>query len=258
MRAVSRAIKRNENIIVKVVSWVLLCICVSGFIFQGVDCFRKWLSCPQGIHLSTKHQTEVDFPSISFCPIVYEIRYGTPLAYDFDKMDECGLDFESIFNGSKPNCHNIWQDLTPKLKDFGLSNGYVKFLDNTIQKLDSEENNSLWRKITSLYRGVCFTLSLSEKMKKKGIYFLHFDIHPDKHFEMLIHPKGIINPMDPLQSLEYSYDAIVPNKSYTHHIVYQQNRALDFGGKECHNNQSYDYLTCLEVNVYKVCGKKLA
>lgn len=252
-------IKRHEKTITKIITWTFLLSCLSGFIYQGIGCFIKYLECPEGIDISIKHQTEVDFPSITFVPVEYEAETGNPLAYNFTKLSECDitLSYENDYISRNPSnhCHelkNLWENMTPKLEDFAVDQISIEFMDNTIQKLGFEESKHLWREIRSFMRGVCYTLTLTEEMRKKGIYFLRFYVRHDRHFEMLIHPPGLFLPMDPLQTLDYGYREIQRDQSYTFKVVYRQSKALEFGESKCQTDKTYDFLSRIQDRVTQV------
>ena len=241
--------KKNKNCVLKVVYWTLFIVCLVGFVIQGFDCFQKWMSCPQGIHLSTQHQTEVDFPTITFCPEFFRTKVGNPTAYNWNFLDDCGVtDFEKSFIGTKCNdTKSIWQNATPSLEDFGFRKTVkVAFLDKTRQVLS--EKDQIWSRHASLGRGVCYSFTLPKQIAKKGVFMIFFGIEADRYFQYLIHPFGVLNSWDLMLSLEYSHGVLFPNKSYSVRLEYQQNQALDFGGKQCEKTNP---ITCWNVSKKK-------
>ena len=124
-----RCLKRNEGCTIRVLQLSFLAICLTGFIMQSYDSFVKYLSCPQGVEISTQNQANIDFPSITFCPNHNGlVKVRDPEAYDNAKLEPCGIDllqslkkYMIMTNGS--NCGDpvhAWKMAIAGLNDFGI------------------------------------------------------------------------------------------------------------------------------------------
>ena len=252
----SRAIASHDRTITKIVFWTLFLLCFTGFAFKSYDCFKKWLSCPQGIKTSLQHQTKIDFPSVTFCPRFLDIYADyLPLnPYNWTLVKKCEIIFQEKFHGPDPECQDLkklWESMTPKVEDFGIKTGHIVFLDDTSEEIKFNENESMWRRIVSYYMGACYALTLPTKIAKKGIYYMIFKIKADRTLYIFAHPKGQLNLLEPWRSLEFSVDALIPGFGFDLQIDYQQNVALDFDGRKCEVDQNYDFEDCVKDRIFK-------
>ena len=115
------------NLATKGIQWIIFIACLIAFVWLSSDCTWKFFSCPQGVEISTRPQTALDFPAISFCPYWRAYKMGNPAPFNLTKLEFCGTDLDTKFNGSKPSCQDpkeAWKDVTPSLRDFGLISRY--------------------------------------------------------------------------------------------------------------------------------------
>ena len=252
-------LSKYEHLISKCIFATLLCFCLTGFAYKSYDCFVKFLSCPQGVEISTQHQTKVDFPSFTFCPQFFgdsKVNLSQKVSpYNWSLADECEIEFYSKFYSSKcPKTKDLWKTLTPSLEDFGFESDYglvVKFSDRTTQKLSLNEGLLLKRE-NSFNMGSCYTLTLPKNLTEKAIFYLFMKLKKGYLLSLFIHFGGLFNLLDPWQSPEFKVDILYPEYGYKLAYEYQQNNALDFDGKECQKNKSYNFMKCIEDKIFQV------
>ena len=114
------------------------------------------------------------------------------------------------------------------------------------------ENNSLWKRSANFYMGSCYSLKLPESIRSKAILLVRFNVKLGKNMYMFVHSDGLFNTLDPWRTLEYSLHHIHAENGYEMILDYQQNSALDFDGKSCEANKSYDFIECVENKVFEV------
>ena len=250
-----KVLKGHENTTIKVIQLIIFVCCLTGFIIQSYDCILTFLACPQVVEISTQIQTSLDFPSISFCPVYYKMfKYGNPPAFDNSKLEQCGIDLESKFNGSGFECQDpkkIWEEVIPKFEDFGITEAKIGYLDQTQLHLSLDESDEIWSKMKSNQHGICYSLNLPKKLRQKPIFFIKFYIQASKIFEFFIHSKGSL-VMDPNVSLDYKNFRIEKNKFHRFFVDYQQKNLLDFAGEACQSDDGYNYGKCIEDNIHQV------
>ena len=249
-----RVTASHQRFITRVFFWTLFLLCSTAFAFQSYDCFKKWLSCPQGIKTSLQHQTKIEFPSITFCPRFLDIHGGNlPLnPYNWTIVKKCGIIFHEKFNGIDPECQdskNLWESMTLKLEDFGIREGQIFYLDSRMEVLKISESEPIWRRIVSYYMGACYALTLPTEITQKGIYYMKFEIMADRTLYIFAHPKGLLNILEPWRSLAFSVDALFPHYGFDLQIDYQQSVALDFDGRKCENDRNYDFIDCVKARI---------
>ena len=229
---------------------------LAGFLYKSYDCLRKFLSCPQGIQTSTQHQTKVDFPDLTFCPkFLYDSQFNVNQKvspYNWSVIKECGIELTGKFHSVKcPNVKELWLNLTPKLEDFGFEEGsLIKYLDRSWEELNINKN-TMFREI-SYFMGTCYTLKVPKNMTEKGVFLIYFKLKLDHFLHVFVHPPGLFNLMDPWRSPEFIVNNLQPNLGYNLLINYQQNHALDFDGKNCESNKSYNFMKCVQEKVFQV------
>ena len=250
--------KTHQDRIIKAIVWICFISCLSGFLYHCYDCFKKYISCPQGVEISTQPQTTLDFPSITFCPYQQASHLGNPEAYNRTLLDYCGLnlglDIDPQFISS--DCQDpkeIWKKATPKLKDFGFLFAWITYQDREEFEINFDEDNPMWRRMVSWMMGACYTLTLPKEIRKKPIHFIRFNVEVSKYFEIYVHPQGLMM-IDPDSALELQSFRMKPNNLYYRfHADYQQKTLLDFAGKECEARQdSYDFGQCVENEIHEV------
>lgn len=251
-----KLLKKHESCTIKGIKWICLSLCLTGLGMQSYDCFMTYFSCPQGVEIATRLQTSLGFPSVSFCPYYESYRSGNPQAYNWTKIDQCKVDLETKFNGLTPECQDpkkVWENATPKLEDFGVSHLRIGYFGDTNHPF-IENANVLWKRMASVGHGACFSLTLKKEITRNPIYFLSLFIQEKKSFEILIHSKGSL-VMDPNMSLDYKSFTLKPEKNYKLYLDYEEKTLLDFDGKECENNETYDYGSCVENDIHEVIQK---
>ena len=250
----SRVIMRQEQL-EKLIKWSIFATCFIGLTIEAFRCIEKWWSNPQGFQISTQHQTKVDFPAITFCPFHYNDEYGNPLAYEPYFLENCGLDLKGNFTFDS-ECEEYqvsWKDLTPKLENFGISEAKVGFLaDDKIQFLSLNESDSIWRQTISLGSGACYSLILPENITRKGVHFVKFLIDESNSFEIVFHPKGLFNIMDPWRSLAYASVVFDEYRGADIYLDYEHTISLDIDGKACEKNLTYDFMNCINEEILRV------
>ena len=251
-------IKKYVTSIIRVSHWIFLGICLAGFIMQGYDCIQTYLSCPQSIEIDIKPQKDLDFPEITFCPRnTYLVNDAHPMAYDSQALKNCGLSkwTHSFFNESYTNCtsaKNIWENVTPKLADFGFISATVGYYDWTEAYLDIKEDNLHWKRTLSINHGACYTLTLPNTTTEKSIQNLYFELEANKSLELFVHSRGLLNPADPYSSIDVDGKIIHPNLNYDFMVNYEQRVSIDLPHERCNLDKDYDYGICKENEVYTV------
>ena len=88
------------KVVLELFSNIVLVSCIAGCIALGWQCLRKFESKPFGISIKTEYQTDVDFPSLTLCPHS-TIGLGSPLSYNRQKLETCGINISNIVYDSK-------------------------------------------------------------------------------------------------------------------------------------------------------------
>ena len=246
----------KKSMVVKVLSVGLFTACLIGFLVQSYDCFSKFSSFPEAMEVKLKPQNEVDFPVISFCPLPMHLSsnlWSNPLPMNKTKLDNCGIDFtKGEFNGSSIDCRDpeiLWSQVLPKFEDFGYIDGLAQTFLYENHKIPTKD----WKRMPTGYCGACYSMALSRKIVEMGVSSLHFNIESDKNFNIFLHSEGLLNPWNPLRSLEYGKKLITRQKSYSIQVTYQQDIALKFESKKCLQKDEYiGYSQCIQDNIEKV------
>ena len=254
-RGCSKFSRNNANLAIKSIQFIIFLACLIAFVWFSYDCIWKFFSCPQGVEISTQPQTALDFPSISFCPYWSAFKKGDPAPFNWTKLEFCGTDLETKFNGSKPSCQDpeeVWKDMTPRLKDFGLIEIRLFYTDVSVTSISLDENDSLWKRTPSYDRGACYSLTLPKIVREKTIYVIWVEINESKQFEIFFHSSGSLLMMDPYNTLDYESLMLKDQFETKLFINYQQKILLDFDGKDCMDVEDYDYVECIENSIQQV------
>ena len=245
------SLKKYKENLIKVSTWVLFLACFIGFFQQSHVCFKKYLQKPQAMEVINKYQKDIDFPSISLCPLPFKFyQGGKPSAYNWTTLNDCEIDFENgIFVGSKMGCNDskiLWESLTPQLDDFGYISGFITYQDfeNALAKGKKDIQKSLWKKNPSYYNGACITLDLPKEMVENGIFSVNFYVDKDKKFEVYLHGKSLMNLVDPMRTVEHVRKLIHPDFDYIINVNYHQDQHLKNG---CSEDENYDRFECLKM-----------
>ena len=255
-----RFIKQNFRLITRIVQWIVFLLCLAGFSIQSYDCLKTYLECPIGVEISSVPQTEMDFPSITFCPKDVWHNPEDPLPYDWTKLDTCGINNPWMifyFGGHKCNNREDWESVTPVFQDFGFQDWNTLTIRTFHDKKDAlqlniNETEILFEKHRSVVYGACYTLNLPKNITGKGIKTLQFGMDSMKSMLVFVHPQGLLNTFDPSQSIEVVGKPISKKVTFTFTVDYYQKIDINRHSTKCETDKSYDFTKCMENSVLKV------
>ena len=248
-----------QTIIIKCFSWVLFLLCSIGLFCLGYQCLEKYLSFPEGVEISMAPQTDFDFPSFTFCPVGQLNMSGDPPPFNNEVIEECGLKqgdyLKKNFSGKGGNkCedpYQFWESVSLNLSNFGFESLIITYADGEIIKLDINDEEMLWTKIT-YDMGTCFMLTIPESLRLKEILVLKLDINIEKTLLMFIHQKNMLNRMLPWLTMEFTNSMLAPGKGYSHGVSYVHKSVNSFNEKPCNQNKSYSLSNCINKELEEV------
>ena len=239
----------KEFLIIQLTSWTVFLACFIGLSIMAYQCLEQYLKKPQTIDISIKLLTEVDFPSITFCPLHIWSPTSDPLHYNWTRLNACGIkslgEGKFIDSDLCKNASDLWANSTPKLADLGIDFIWVD-VDEQRPDLNISEELYYWKRAPNALRGACYTLKIPKELTAKVVERIGIGLRPGKTLEIFLHPSGMLNYYKAKSSVEYTRHLIQPNQSSTLEVTYQQNIRLDFGTKACKQNNSYDFSDCLD------------
>lgn len=252
-------LSRNENKIHESISFVIFIGCLFVCIFSTYSCLEKWLTSPIGTKLSTEFQTKVDLPTITFCPefdgMLRKDKEAKPQAFNWTKMDDCGLNRFDKFIGPSLACQDpktLWENMTPQFDDFGFISVEVKAYTDEYININTNSTDANWNKVISSMFGTCYSLTIPEEIKKKGVEYVSFVTLKNRQYNIFFHGQNLLNWMDPWETLDYIDHVVSNNTSYNVIVDYQDNENLDFDGKECQTDSMYSFQQCIQDEIQKV------
>ena len=254
----TRFIIEHASQISKTIQWMIFIICLTGFVIQSHSCIKAYISCPQGVKIETVPQTEMDFPSITFCPKSYKHLNVQPLAYNWSKLKNCGIHdlFSPLAWNYSEKCENpkeIWESAMPTgLEDFGFEGIDGKYINFEPFFINKTKSKLFFKRRRVMVFGSCFTFDMSMKKNQKAIAYMKFLLQPGKTMLIYFHPKGMLNTIIPPASRHFDVKTIKENMSYKFTINYQQKIDINLSSKKCETSNLYDFSTCMENNVHKV------
>ena len=249
--------RKKEHLVTQVLSWTVFLGCFSGFCYQGYKCIQQYLDGPQAIQISMKKQTQVEFPSITFCPLPY---FGNSVAFNWTELSSCGIDSKDIWNIGKfidtdlcNDTKELWTNVTPNLENLGIKNVVIGLFQawNNYISLPIDEKIEMWKKVPGGWRGSCYTLTLPKNITEIGVMSLTIESEPNKTFTALFHPAGMLNQFNTKISPEFVDIMIQPGQGALHQLSYHQTVKLNFGNDTC-SHEKHEFSTCLDEAIKKV------
>ena len=253
-------LKRNENFVLNSISFLIFIVCLFVCIYSTYSCLDKWLASPIGTKLSAEFQTKVDLPIITFCPeyggILFRDRDVKPMAFNWTKLDECDLKNEDEFSSTSQGCQDpktLWENMTPNFDDFGFRSALVKTYADEGIDINLEKPDANWHRVVSSMFGACYSFTMPEEIKKKGIEYIDFFMKKNHSLNIFFHGKGVFNLMNPWQTMDYIDQIVTFQESYNVILDYQHNEMMDFDGEECQTDPMYSFEDCVQDEILKVC-----
>lgn len=252
-----RRLKPYESCIFKCIKWTIFVISLIGFVAQSYKCFEKYFSYPQAVEIALQPQTQVDFPSMTFCPNSPIVKIRDPEPYNWTKLQKCGINYTNMdtkFTGNSPDCQNpknLWENATPNLEDFGINYLQISYFDGEKTIFEGVKNYSFWSRLLLQEYGGYFTLTLPKIVRQKAISRMKFDIRKEKSFVMWLHSAGLASK-SLTRTLDQTAIKVEHQKSLVGLITYHQKQLLDISGEKCQNDPNYDYQQCQEEAIFKV------
>ena len=234
------------------VSSILFIGCTVFVVYRGYLCFDKFLKKPENSKVSFESTKNQPFPSFTLCA-------SQNVSYNDNQMKECQLDRSKYLDGSQwvgkggINCTNpklLHKQVAANSEDLDVEViGFFTYAapNNTHTFQPSNWNDLDW-KIGHHYTANlrrCFTFSVPDNIVQEGIRNVFIK---SKVFDTLyLHKEGTLSAPIPGSSLRTKY-ADLYQASVTHESI----ELLHYDGKNCKNDDKYNYDKCKQDYIYKV------
>ena len=239
----------TKNNFVLFVSTTLFIGCTAFVAFRGYRCFDKYLMVPENSEISYKSSKNHPFPSFTLCASYKD-------SYNDDKLKECQLERSEYLGGTwlgkgGINCtdpkilhnqaaanHEDFEIQEIKIVTYAASRHYIR-----------PSNWSLleWKLAHPFiaHPRRCFTFSIPNNIVYEGIRFVAII---SKVFGTLyLHKEGTLSAPIPGSSLRTKYADL-----YEASVIHESIEMLNYDGKNCKNDNKYNYDKCKHDYIYKV------
>ena len=242
----------NKNNAYAFVSSILFIGCAVFVVYRGYLCFDKFLKKPENSKVSFESTKNQPFPSFTLCA-------SENVSYNDNQMKECQLDRIKYLEGSQwvgkggNNCTDpklLQNQVVASSEDLEIEKiGIVTYAaSNKYHTFQPSNWNDLDWKLGHHYTAHprrCFTFSIPDNIVHEGIRAVSIS---SKVFDTLyLHAEGTLSAPIPGSSLRTKH-ADLYGAAVTHESI----ELLNYDGKNCKNDDKYNYDKCKHDYIYKV------
>ena len=257
----------NKNIPYVLTTTILFIGCTTFVAYRGYSCFDKYFKKPKNSEVSYESSKNHPFPSFTLCA-------SKNASYNDNQMKKCQLERNEYLDGSKWvgeggfNCtdpkslhHQVAADSEDLeieriwIMTYAFSKNVHNFqpsnFDNLYDYLPQiNQNLSIFQynlALMSQYQR-CFSFAISDYIVRQGIKSV---VIYSKPFEKLyLHNEGTISAPIPGSSMSAKYADL-----YRAWVTRESIELLNYDGKNCNNDDDYNYDKCKQDYIYKVYGE---
>ena len=237
----------------KILNLVIFIVCASIVANETYGCLTKYLSQPQGTHISVDKGIGHVFPQFTICPSVNYARTKI--------FKECGLEWTKFYFGEIhetrwwPNdtakcgtTENLMNHLFYDINDV-IKHAEVLYEDS--EKVDYYPNQTDFWSIHQEFRvGRCFIFSIIQDQKITKITFNFKD--GGGLLNVYFHSPGLFKTVGLMNRKSIDVQTNFPRSESVEIVVdYEVYKMLDFGGAECNNDPEYNRDHCTDDQLYQ-------
>ena len=249
-----------KNSLKKGINLTIFIICAAIVAREGYLCLTKYLSQPQGTHISVDQGIGHVFPEFTLCP---SVSYANT-----EIFEECGLDWTEFYL-SEISETKWWPNDTEKCGTtqdlmnhlFYNVNDIVKraevIYEDSNQKVEIFPNQTeFWSTNHELEFGKCFTFSILAMKKISKITF-YFNVGKGE-VSVYFHSPGLFKTVKSKNRQKIGIQTTFPRSQSVEIIVdYKVYKMLDFGGEPCSNSPDYNRDQCTDQALFEESMDKL-
>ena len=234
------------------VSSILFIGCAFFVAYRGYLCFDKYFKKPENSKVSFESTKNQPFPSFTLCA-------SKNVSYNIDQIKECQIEPSEYLGGYQwvgkggINCTNpklLHKQIAANSEDLEIESILIFTYAETNYSHNFQPSN--WNildwKLAHHYTAHprrCFKFSIPDKIVHEGIRDVFIT---SKVFDTLyLHKEGTLSAPIPGSSLRTKY-ANLYEASVTHESI----ELLNYDGKNCKNDDKYNYDKCKHDYIYKV------
>lgn len=237
----------NESCIWRLFFAPFLCI----VLWQSITCMQTFLAAPEVVDLAYVFQSKVQFPALTFCPIIMAENKDLeqkPLAFDLAIHMKCG--FTEPYHGwmeksDFEDCqrNQVLQHSLATFEDFGFKEIIIVTMDGEKIEESPQSDSWIWTESIFLQYGKCFTFNMKPDILEKGVHYIGIK-QELKTTNLILHTKGSL--ADPEGSIGALLLPVKAGQHSSHYIEHESVNLISYGQQPCiDHDDNYDKYKCM-------------